>query len=658
MAHDFAKTMIDQEEGRAGFRIMVVMSGGILLIAALTAGEIFPHPCPPTILAMIAAVLLGTPLVCQAVADLWHGHADMDGLAALAVLAAFASGDYLTAGAISFFMVISVLIERRSALGARKSIEALIRLSPPTACRLNSEGEEEEIETAKLKAGERVRIRPGDHIPGDGVIVTGQSTINQASITGESLPVDKAEGDDVYAGTINLSGVLDVEILKTGEDTTLGQVKQLILQAENSRTPVMRLIDRHAGWYVPLILMLAGAVLFFTRDLQRAVSMLVIACPCAIVLSGPTATVAALSAAARLGLLIKNISDLEVARRLTAIVFDKTGTLTTGRLHVAHVETADGYEENTLVSITCSLEKNSRHPVACAVIDEAKKRGLACDIEVLEFAETTGKGVCGKIDGHEVLVGRMAWLCEHGINIREVDSDSTARLSILHVAVDGVEAGWIGLEDKIRPGAIESLGQVRGTKNRTKIGKCVMLTGDRWAVAGHVGRTVGCTDILAEILPEEKMQAVRELKAEGHTVAVIGDGVNDAPALAVADISIAMGAAGSDAAIHSASIALMNNELNRIPFLLELSRKTMAVITQNLVLSTACVFTFLTLSAAGYVHPVLAVLLHTASAFAVIVNSARLIRTGENLKDYDIRPDIKVTSVLRPVPLRMVEDAS
>jgi len=634
MAHKCVRDVIEHAEDRTGFQIVFIIGGGVLLLTALVAAKLFSHPFHASIVAMIAAVSLGAPLIREALSDLWKGESQMGALAALAFLAAFASGSYITAGAISFFMVISALIEQRSALGAQKSIEALIRLSPTVARRINDAGKEEEIETSKLVYGDRVRVRPGDNMPADGVVLTGESTLNQASITGESIPAEKTEGDDVFAGTINMTGVLEIEIRKTGEDTTLGQVKRLILQAEATRTPVMRLIDRHAKWYVPLMLMLAGSVLFFTRDIDRAVAMLVIACPCAIVICGPTATVAALSAAARLGLLIKNVSDLEIARRLTAIVFDKTGTLTTGRLHVARIETNDGHSAKDVLSIAAALEINSRHPAARAVVAEAEKRGITLTEGVEGFSEASGKGVEGRIGGTMVLVGRIAWLREHGIDVDEIDSDDVAGLSILHIAVDGREVGWIGLEDRIRPGAANAISGVE----QCGIKKRVMLTGDRWAVARRVGQAVGCTDVLAEILPDEKMESVEMLKKDGHLIAVVGDGVNDAPALAAGDVSIAMGAAGSDAAIHSASIALMNNELNRIPFLLDLSRRTMAVITQNLFFSVACVVVFLGLSAAGYIHPVLAVILHTASALVVIVNSARLIRAGEAVHDDDTVP--------------------
>jgi len=306
MSHDFMKHMVEDEERRASFQIMATMLGGMLLVAALLAQKLFPHPFQAGLAAMVAAILLGAPLVWAALRDLWRGGAQMNALAALGVVASFAAGHYVTSGAISLFMLLSTLVEYRSALGARHSIEALIRLKPTVARRL-MEGREEMVEPAALAPGDIIRVRPGENMPGDGEIIKGRSTLNESSITGESLPAEKAEGDHVFAGTVNVTGVLEVRIERSGKDTTLEQVRTLILEAESSRTPAMRLVDRYAGWYTPIVLMLAGLVLFFTRDITRVISMLVIACPCAIVLAGPTAAVAALSAAARLGILVKNV---------------------------------------------------------------------------------------------------------------------------------------------------------------------------------------------------------------------------------------------------------------------------------------------------------------------------------------------------------------
>jgi len=620
--------MVEAQTGRASVQIIATFSGGTLLVTALVA-KLFYHNDLGSLMGMVAAILLGAPLVWRAVQDLYHGHTHMDELAALAVIAAFATGSYLEAGAIAFFMIISTLIEHRTALGARRSIESLVRITPTRATKLTDAGETE-VDAADLRPGEKVRVRPGDNIPGDGRIVSGASTVNQANITGESLPADKNAGDEVFGGTINLTGMMEIEITKAGKDTTLGRVQELILQAEQTRTPIMRLIDRYAGWYTPTILMLAAIVFWFTGDMSRAIAMLVIACPCAIILAMPTAMVASLSAAARLGVLVKKVTDLEVARNLTAIVFDKTGTLTTGQLSVTRMQPAEGVDGAELLAAAAAAEQSSRHPVARAVVEVAQRARLTLATPD-EFEETSGKGVRATVDGEEVLVGRETWVAERGVNTDAVDADSAEGLSLLYVTKGGRLLGWVGLEDKTRPDAARAMDTLRGLD----IKKLVMVTGDRWSVARRVANEMHCTDVQAEVLPAEKLELVDELRGQGHTVAVIGDGVNDAPALAAGDISIAMGAAGSDVAIHSASIALMNNNLNRIPFLLQLSRRTIGVVRQNLIFSVIFIVAMLSLVAMGVFGeygPIIAVLLHMVSSLVVIFNSARLVREGEGIE--------------------------
>jgi Cd2+/Zn2+-exporting ATPase len=566
----------------------------------------------------------------------------MNALVALAVIGAAATGKYQESAAIAFFMIVSGLIEKRTAIGAEASIESLIKLSPTKAARLREGGGEEMVEAKVLRPGDLVRVRPGDNVPADGRVATGTSTINQASITGESLPVDKIAGDEVFGGTINLTGVIDVEVTKAGADTLLGRVKDLILQAEKTKTPIMRLVDQYAAWYTPTVLMLVGVVLFFAlrsdpdTAFDRAIAMLVIACPSALILATPTAMVAGLSAAARLGVLIKSVVTLEAARNLTAIVFDKTGTLTTGVLQVTRLAPQEGVEPGDLLRLAACAEQDSRHPVARAVTEMARKAKLKLT-RPAEFEEVAGKGVRAEIDGRKVLVGRGTWLADKGNGlsatgvaaINEIQASSEADgLSVLYVVRDGELAGWIGLEDNARPEAAEAVDRLRDLGLK----RLVILTGDRRSVAKRVAEQMHFSEYKAEVLPHEKLEMVDELKARGHRVAVIGDGVNDAPALAAGDISIAMGAAGSDVAIHSASIALMNSNLNRVPFLVELSRRTIAVIRQNMIIGGLFILVFMSLAGAGYVTPVWAAFLHIVSGLIVIFNSARLVRSGEEIE--------------------------
>ena len=360
---------------------------------------------------------------------------------------------------------------------------------------------------------------------------------------------------------------------------------------------------------------------------MRAISALVLICPCAFILATPTAMVAALSCAARLGILVKNVQDLETAARVNAVVFDKTGTLTTGDLVVTRLQPAPGTDPKDLLRIAASVEHASNHPVAKAVVAVAREAKLPLS-DPADFQETPGRGVQANLDGARIVIGRESWLTELGIDlepVRDPELRPPENLSTLFVARDGVCIGWIGLEDTPRPEAIQAVEDLR----RHGIGRIIMLTGDRQAVAAKVARELGCTDFHAECLPQAKLNIVRQLRDGGYFVAVVGDGVNDAPALAAGDIGIAMGAAGSDVAINSATIALMSNDLRRLPFLLKLSNRTRTLVLQNLAFGLAFMVGGLTLAGFGWMTPVLAALLHNISSFMVIFNSARLVRMGE-----------------------------
>ena len=627
-------------------QIVTTLVGGMLLVCSIVAGWLWRQPFFAAVPAAIAVALLGGPLVVTALRDLVRGRAGLDALVALAVIGAFSTGQYLESASVAFFMIVSSLIEKRTAAGAEASIESLVRLAPTKASRLvaaraaSESVEEEVVEATALRPGDVVRVRPGDTIPADGRVVRGGSTVNQASVTGESVPAEKAVSDEVFAGTINVTGVLDVSVTKAGADTLLGRVKDLILQAERTRTPIMRLIDQYAAWYTPTIVMLVGVVLFFALKNQpatafnRAIAMLVIACPSALILATPTAMVAGLSAAARLGVLIKCVATLEAARSLSAIVFDKTGTLTTGVLTVTRLAPAETVESAELLAAAASAEQNSRHPVARAVTEMARRARVPL-VTPERFEELAGQGVIAEFaNGTVVMVGRATWLAEALPDVDRAALESAQNapdaegLSVLHVVRDGRPLGWIGLEDNARPEAAGAVDRLRGMG----ISRLVLLTGDRTSVARRVAGQMHFDEFRAEVLPHEKLDMVNALKAAGHRVAVIGDGVNDAPALAAGDVSIAMGAAGSDVAIHSASIALLNSNLDRIPFLVDLSRQTIAVIRQNMVIGGLFILVFMSLAGAGYVSPVLAAVLHVVSGLAVVFNSARLIRCGEEIE--------------------------
>ncbi len=613
-------------------RLVQTVIGVVFVLNAFVVDWIFDSAhTAASASAMIGAIILGYPIVLTSIKDLVRGVLTINELVGIAVLAAFASGDYKTAGIVAFFMLTGEIIETRTAEGARRSIESLIKLTPTKARRLTAKGEEE-IAAKDLAIGDVIRIRPGDNVAADGVIVTGQGSFNQANITGESLPVDKKPGDEAFAGTQNLTGVLEIRVSRAGEDTTLGKVRELILAAEKTKLPIMRIIDQYMGFYTPLVLVIGALVWAFTHDLNRVIAVLVVSCPCAFILATPTAMVAALSAAARLGILIKNVGDIELAAKINAFVFDKTGTLTTGKLAVSRLAPLGDTAPAELLRVAASAEKYSNHPTAKALAQLSQEAGVPLS-EPKNFSETAGRGIKADVDGKTVLVGRAQWLKDNGLPdnfLKAVDLNETEGFSLLFVAQDGKAIGWVGLQDQTREEAKESLAELKLNGVR----RIAMISGDRQPVAARVAKEIGCEEVVGDCLPQNKVEFVRAMKLKGYRVAVIGDGVNDAPALAAGDIGIAMGAAGSEVAIHSATIALMNNDLRRLPFLVKLSRSTRTVINQNFLFGVLFIIIGLTLAAFGYLTPIPAAIMHNVGSLIVIFNSARLVRKGEELEHY------------------------
>jgi Cd2+/Zn2+-exporting ATPase len=594
--------------------------------------------------AFIGAVILIYPIVVTAIKDLRVGRLSINELVAIAVLFAFASGafgsnmsaGYKTAGLIAFLMLMGELIESRTAEGARQSIESLIKLTPTRARRIKKDGGEEEIAANELTVGDVIRIRPGDNVAADGLIVSGQGSFNEATITGESLPADKKAGDEVFAGTQNLTGVLEIKVSRAGEDTTLGRVRELILAAEKTKLPIMKIVDQYMGYYTPLVLVIGALVWAFTHDINRVIAVFVVSCPCAFILATPTAMVAALSAAARLGILIKNVADIEAAAKINAFIFDKTGTLTTGQLAVSRLTPIGETKPAELLLVAASAEKYSNHPTAKALAQLAGEAGVPL-AEPKDFSETAGRGVKAEINGTKVLVGRAQWLKDNGVTedfLKSVDLNEAEGWSLIFVARNHHCIGWVGLQDQVRAEAKIALAELKEAGVR----RIAMVSGDRQVVATRVAAEIGCEEAKGDCLPQNKVEFVRAMKAKGYKVAVIGDGVNDAPALAAGDLGIAMGAAGSEVAIHSATIALMNNDLQRLPFLVKLSRSTRAIINQNFAFGICFIIAGLSASAFGFIGPVTAAVLHVIGTFIVIFNSARLVRKGEELEHFHPEP--------------------
>ena len=633
--------------------------GIALVLNAFIVDWLFPEGTTvSSFSAFFGAIILIYPIVVTAIKDLRAGRLSINELVAIAVLAAFASGaigivngqnasingpneslfsasasvGYKTAGLIAFLMLMGELIETRTAEGARQSIESLIKLTPTKARRILKDGSEEEVPASELKIGDVIRIRPGDNVAADGVIVSGQGSLNQATITGESLPADKKAGEEVFAGTQNLTGVLEVRVSRAGEDTTLGRVRELILAAEKTKLPIMKIGDQYMGYYTPLVLLIGILVWAFTHELNRVIAVFLVSCPCAFILATPTAMVAALSAAARLGILIKNVADIELAAQINAFVFDKTGTLTTGQLAVSRLAPIGETKPAELLLLAASAEKFSNHPTAKALAQLAGEAGVPMT-DPKDFSEAAGRGVKAQVAGANILVGRAQWLRDNGVDSqfeKSVDLNEAEGWSLIFVARNGQCVGWIGLQDKTRAGAKDALAELKEAGVR----RVAMVSGDRQAVATRVAAEIGCEEARGDCLPQNKVEFVHAVKAKGYRVAVVGDGVNDAPALAAGDIGIAMGAAGSEVAIHSATIALMNNDLRRLPFLVQLSRSARAVINQNFAFGVCFIILGLSASAFGFIGPVTAAILHVTGTLFVIFNSARLVRKGEELEHF------------------------
>ncbi|MBR6057715.1 MAG: cadmium-translocating P-type ATPase [Lentisphaeria bacterium] len=636
---DAAPTSRGNGESKVGkpemLRLGIALFGGILVLNCYLSRVFFSDAIDETardFSALAGALILSIPIFYEALRDLCKGKVHMNELVALALVAAFASRDYQTAGAVAFFMLITITIEKRTAIGAEAAIEAVVRLTPRLARRI-VDGVEEEVDAfTDLQAGDVCRVRPGENFPADGIVTVGSSTVNQASITGESLPADKSVGNEVYAGTQNLTGLVEFRVTRIGSDTTLGKVRNLIADAERSKLPIMRMIDKYVGYYTPTILMIAGLVWFITMRMDRVIAVLVMSVPAAFVIATPSAVIAAIAAASRLGILIKDVSYIEQAARIGAIIFDKTGTLTEGKLAVARLEPAEGIELAQLLELATSAEHHSNHPAADAMRRLAREAKVEWR-EPQSYEEVAGLGVKAVFDGKQCLVGRKTWLADEGVNLSALEASLTEAehkgLSVVCVACDGKAWGWIGLSDAIRSVSAEAISQLK----ELGVDRCCMVTGDNDRVAKAVAAQIGISEVAASCLPEQKEAYVRKLKKTGKIVAVVGDGVNDAPALAAGDIGIAMGAFGSDIAVQSASVALMNNDLRRIPFLIGLARRTRVLTIQNFAVGLGFIVVGVYLATLGQVTPVGAALLHSVSSLMVIFNSARLVRSGEMLQE-------------------------
>jgi Zn2+/Cd2+-exporting ATPase len=612
------------ERVRIGLQLgSIMLACGLLGVAFLQQWFGDPSLRPLTEwLKAAAALILSAPIFVTAIRGIITRAAEdvIEQLVALAVLAALVSGEFTTAALVPLILNVGHFLEQRSILGAQAAIEGLQTLNARKATLLTLQGEKE-VEPAALRPDDVILVRPGDVLPADGVISKGTSAVDQSSITGESLAEEVGPGMRLFAGSVNLTGLLEVTVTGVGEKTALGRVLELLRSAEQSKTPAVRLLEQYAGYYVPIILMVAAVVLFVTRDMSRAVAVLVVACPGAFLLAGPTAMIAALAAASRLGILIKNTKFLEVLADVDTVVLDKTGTVTLGHLEVVASRPYGEATKEELLRAAAFCAAGSRHPVSRAVVRAAAAAGLAPAETVESVEEKPGRGVMAEAGGRRYFLGRGDWLREQGLDVPENPEHAGA---LVWVGRDDVLLGCVLLADLPRPEAARAVSELR----ELGLSRVVLLTGDRRHVAAQVARTLNIEHVVAEVLPEEKLLTVQAERAAGRSVMVVGDGVNDALALASGDVGVAMGAMGSDVALKSADVALMTNDLARLPLAVRLSRRTRTTINRNLLIGAGSSVLMLALAASGLVSPIVGAVLHNAGEIYILFNSARLLGFG------------------------------
>lgn len=570
---------------------------------------------------LISAVVGGFPVFKLAVTNILRDFDLTAGvMVSVAMIAALIVGEYGAMALVAFMMVIGEALEdftREKADQALKELNQLI----PAMVTIRMDGEDVEIPIDRVRKGDIALIRPGGRIPVDGTIVEGTAAVDQSSITGESMPIDKASGEKVYAGTFVSSGALTVEVEEVGETTTLGKMIQLVEEAQSTQAPVQRVANRYANFFAPVAITIAGIVWMVTGEPLRGVTMLVAICPCSLVLATPTSIVAAIGNMARNGVLVKHGTAMEQVGKVDVVAFDKTGTVTFGEPIVTGVNPLNGYSEDELLKITASAERSSEHPLAKAIIREASDRGLELQTPE-DFESLAGHGISARVDGKTVAVGEKM-LEEKNVHMDSdgIESSKAEGYTVIPVAVDGELAGYINVADTVRP---ESAKAIKDLK-KLGISKTLLITGDSRIVGEKVGGELGVSEIYTEVLPEKKLEIIRKLQADGHRVAYIGDGVNDAPALAAADIGIAMGSIGTAVAMETADVVLLTDEIGQVPYLIELSQATMANIRTNIAVSMTIVLGSVAASALGVIGPVIGAIMHEVAAVPVIANAATLI---------------------------------
>ena len=598
--------------------LFLCISGVALVVSLFDLAQL------PFDAAWVAIVLCGVPIILEAFIGLVTAFdIKADVLVSLALIASVCIGEHFAAGEVAFIMQIGALLEDLTVAKARAGIEKLVHLTPQTA-RVLENGTEKVVAAQQVKVGDRLRVLPGETVPVDGVILSGETSINQAGMTGESLPVDKGPGDEVSSGTVNQFGAFEMEAARVGEDSSIQRMIRLVQSADAGKAKIVGLADRWATWIVVIALSAAALTWVFTREIIRAVTILVVFCPCALVLATPTAITAAIGNATKHGFLVREGDALERLACVKLIAFDKTGTLTYGRPRVAAVQSAAAdIEERQLYLLAASAEQLSEHPLGKAIVASYRQSFEEPLPQAGSFSMLPGRGVCAEVLGKRVLAGSRELLQEEGVEVplsQPVEDLLHRGCTLTHVAADGKYLGCVALSDTLRE---ESAGMIKELKE-LEIDP-VLLTGDNQNAADSIAQRLGISMVHARCLPEDKMRCIDEYQQSGRPVCMMGDGVNDAPALRRAMVGIAMGGVGSDIAVDAADIALVDDEVRELPHLVALSRRMMGTIRLNLTFSMGLNFLAIALAITGVLNPVFGALVHNAGSVAVILNSALLL---------------------------------
>lgn len=599
--------------------IALLVISGIAVICSLLKIKLFSID-----MAWIAIILCGIPIILEALIGLITAFdIKADVLVSLALIASLCIGEIFAAGEVAFIMQLGALLEELTVRRARAGIEKLVHLTPQTA-HLIHENVEELIPAEKVKIGDHIRVLPGESIPVDGIIISGQTSINQAVMTGESLPVDKTIGDSVSSGTVNQFGAFEMEATRVGEDSSIQRMIRLVQSADAGKAKIVGVADRWATWIVVIALSAAALTWILTGEIIRAVTILVVFCPCALVLATPTAIMAAIGNATKHGFLIREGDALEHLSRAKIIAFDKTGTLTYGKPEVIAVESVnEKYGKDEIYQLTASAEDLSEHPLGKAIASSARKAGITL-LKADSFKMIPERGVYSIIESRKVLAGNLELLKEHSIAIKDTayaEGYIHKGCTITYAAIDGEIAGYIALSDTLRKESsamIESLSRLDVQP--------VLLTGDHESAAKAIAEKLAIKDVKANCLPEDKLRYIDEYQKRNMPVCMIGDGVNDAPALKKAAVGIAMGGIGSDIAVDAADIALVDDDVKELPHLIALSRRMMNTIKVNMSFSMTLNFIAIALAITGILNPVVGALVHNAGSVLVIANSAFLLK--------------------------------